>query len=80
MNTLKEQRTCLTEMKNQREMFYEKEIQMYTSEISKLKDEVTRVCEEFQEEKKKSEDLKKMMDSQANEMGVTLERYKVYFQ
>lgn len=76
MNTLKEQLTSLTEMKNQTEMFYGKEIQMYTSEISKLKDEVTCVCEEFKEEKKKSEDLKKMMDSQANEMGVTLERYK----
>ena len=80
MNTIKEQLTSLTEMKNQTETFYEKEIQLYTSEISKLKDEVTCVCEEFKEEKKKSEDLKKMMDSQANEMGVTLERYKVYLQ
>ena len=77
LDSLKEQLSTMTQAKAKVESTLEQQAGSHSSEVAQLWEELTTMKEELRVGGAREEELKAMLDTQANEMGITLERYKV---
>ncbi len=77
LESLKNQLSSLVEAKTQTDTVLQQQTNDHSSIVSWLQDELTVLKEELIAGRAREEELKAMNDAQANEMGITLERYKV---
>ena len=81
MSELESERQILSSLcqeKAQADADLKEQASSHSSELFSLKAELSRIQGELRDGATREDELRRMMDAQASEMGVTLEKYKVH--